>query len=125
LLIDEEANQAAIRQALADLAIRSDADSTVFIYISSHGGRIESGPCVGEYLLPVNAVYTSAISVAQTSTSSTEFTVALRKIVARKMLAAFDCCHSGGIGQPKDESSPNLKPFRRATTKPSRPAGGG
>ena len=55
LLRDEEASEAAMRQALADLAARSDEDSTVFFYISSHGGQIESGPDAGEYLLPVGA----------------------------------------------------------------------
>jgi uncharacterized caspase-like protein len=48
LLLDDQATQATLRQALADLARRSNADSTVFFYISSHGGQIESGPHAGE-----------------------------------------------------------------------------
>ena len=55
LLLDDAATQAAIRQALKELAERSNADSTVLLYISSHGGRVESGPQAGEYLLPVDA----------------------------------------------------------------------
>ena len=53
LLLDEQATQTAIRQELADLAERSDPESTAFIYISSHGGRVVAGPNQGEYLLPV------------------------------------------------------------------------
>ena len=109
LLLDGEATQAAIRQALADLATRSDPDSTVFFYLSSHGGQIETGPHAGEYLLPVDTVYTSAESIAQTAISGAEFTEALRAIPARKVVVVFDCCHAGGIGQPKDAAAPRLK----------------
>jgi len=109
LLLDGAATQAAMRQALAGLTARCDLDSTVFCYISSHGGRIESGPCASEYLLPVDTVYTSAESMAQTAISGTEFTEALRAIPARKVVVVFDCCHSGGIGQPKDATTPAVK----------------
>ncbi len=109
LLLDGQATRAAIRQALADLAARSNPDSTVFFYLSSHGGRVESGPFAGEYLLPVDTVYTSAESVAQTAISGTEFTAALSAVPARKVVVVFDCCHSGGIGQPKDVTAPSLK----------------
>jgi len=78
LLLDGAATQATIRQALANLAAHSDLDSTVFCYVSSHGGRIESGPCAGEYLLPVDAAYTLAVAVAQTAISGSEFIEALR-----------------------------------------------
>ncbi|HUV90537.1 MAG TPA: caspase family protein [Anaerolineae bacterium] len=108
LLLDSAATQAAMRQALADLAARCDLDSTVFCYVSSHGGRIESGPCAGEYLLPVDTVYTSAESLAQTAISGNEFTEALRAIPARKVVVFFDCCHAGGTGQPKD-AIPEIK----------------
>ena len=94
LLLDTEATQAAIRQALADLAARCDPDATVFFYISSHGGRVESGPGAGEYLLPVDTVYRSADTLARTAISGAEFTEALRRVPARKMVVVFDCCAS-------------------------------
>jgi hypothetical protein len=109
LLRDQGATQAAIRQALADLTARANADSTVFFYISSHGGRVESGPAAGEYLLPVDTDYSSDEAVARTAIAGAEFTEALRAIPARKVLVAFDCCHSGGIGQPKDALAPSIK----------------
>jgi hypothetical protein len=109
LLLDGEATLSAIRQALADLARHSDPDSTVFFYISSHGGQIESGPRAGEYLLPVDVDYTSEDSIAQTALSGAGFTEALHAIPARKVIVVFDCCHSGGIGQPKDATGPIVK----------------
>jgi hypothetical protein len=109
LLLDDQATKSALRQALADLAARSDQDSTVFLYISSHGGRVESGPCAGEYLLPVDTVYRTGQTVAETAVSGAEFTQALRAIPARKAVVVFDCCHAGGIGQPKDAAVPAIK----------------
>ena len=109
LLRDQDATQAAIRQALAGLCTRANADSTVFFYISSHGGRVETGPAAGEYLLPVDTDYSSSEAVARTAIAGAEFTEALRAITARKVLVAFDCCHSGGIGQPKDALAPAIK----------------
>ena len=109
LLRDQDATQAAIRQALAGLSTRANADSTVFFYISSHGGRVETGPAAGEYLLPVDTDYSSSEAVARTAIAGAEFTEALRAITARKVLVAFDCCHSGGIGQPKDVLAPAIK----------------
>jgi len=106
LLLDGQATQAAISQALADLSARSDGDATVFLYISSHGGRVESGAYAGEYLLPVDVVPNR---VNETAISGDEFTTALRGIPARKVVVVFDCCHSGGIGQPKDATAPVIK----------------
>ncbi|MGB3218594.1 MAG: caspase family protein, partial [Anaerolineae bacterium] len=109
LLLDGQATQVAIRQELASLAHGADADSTVFFYISSHGGRIESGPYAGEYLLPVDTRFTSDQKLAETAISGTEFTAALRAIPAGKLLVVFDCCHAGGIGQPKGVTAPLFK----------------
>jgi hypothetical protein len=39
--------------------------------------------------------------LAQTSISGAEFTPALNALPARKIIVVFDCCHSGGIGQPR------------------------
>ena len=106
LLLDGQATQAAISQALADLAAHSYEDATVFLYISSHGGRVESGPYAGEYLLPVDVVPNR---VNKTAISGDELTEALRAIPARKVVVVFDCCHAGGIGQPKDATAPAIK----------------
>jgi len=79
------------------------------IYFSGHGGRIEVGPHAGQYLLPVDAVYSDGRAIAQTSISGPEFTAALTAILARKVLVVFDCCHASGICQPKDAATPTFK----------------
>jgi len=109
LLLDTEATQTALLQALAKLAERSNQNSTVFIYISSHGGQRKSGSYAGEYLLPVDTDFTSEALLAQTAISGTRFTEALRAIPAQKLVVVFDCCHSGGIGQPKDADAAEIK----------------
>jgi hypothetical protein len=109
LLLDGQATRASLCRALADLAQRSNQDSTTFIYVSSHGGSVEFGPHAGEYLLPVDADFTSGASLAQTAVSGNQFTEALRAIPSRKLVVIFDCCHSGGIGQPKDADAPTIK----------------
>jgi hypothetical protein len=109
LLRDQDATKAAIVQAFADLTARCDQNSTVFFYLSSHGGRVESGPQAGEYILPVDTVYSSGETIAQTAIRGDDFTAMLQGIPARKVLVVFDCCHSGGIGQPKDAAAPAIK----------------
>jgi hypothetical protein len=105
LLLDGQATQAAWRHALADLTQRCDERTTVFLYFSGHGGRIETGDYADEYLLPVDTVDHSGPTLAQTAISSAEFTAALRTIPARQVVVVFDCCHAGGIGQPKNLSA--------------------
>ena len=109
LLLDGQATREAILAALADLAAHAGPASAVLIYISSHGGRVTSGPRAGEYLFPVEVVLDSDSELARTAISGDEFTAALRAIDARKVLVIFDCCHSGGIGQPKDATAPLVK----------------
>jgi hypothetical protein len=109
LLLDDQATAARIRAALKTLAECTNPESTACLYISSHGGQVESGPHAGEYLLPVDTDYSSGQSVAETAISGAEFTEALRAIPARKVVVVFDCCHSGGIGQPKDATAPTIK----------------
>ena len=109
LLLDDHATQAALRQAMSDLASRSDKNASIFLYLSSHGGQVESGSHAGEYILPVDVVYKSNRSITETAISGDEFTQALRAIPACKVVVVFDCCHSGGIGQPKDAKASVLK----------------
>jgi hypothetical protein len=109
LLLDRQATQAALRKELASLAERCDSDSTVFLYVSSHGGRISAGKHAGEYLLPVDTLYTSDATLAETAISGQELTEALHAIPARKVVVVFDLCHSGGVGEPKDAISPTLQ----------------
>ncbi len=108
LLLNEQASQQGIRQALASLAARSTPDSVVFIYVSSHGGRIESGELAGEYLLPFDASYSSDESLASTSIPGPEFSRAVRAMPARQIVVVFDCCYAAGIKAAKPDQ-PALK----------------
>ena len=109
LLLDTAATRASLLAALDDLAKASSDDSTVFVYFSGHGGRVEAGPHAGQYLLPVDAVYPPDESLAATAISGEQFTAALGAIPARKVVVVFDCCHAGGVGRPKDIGSAPLE----------------
>ncbi|PYS93628.1 MAG: hypothetical protein DMF64_04320 [Acidobacteria bacterium] len=115
LLLDKQATGGAIRRALASLANKNgqgfnvNEDSTVFFYVSSHGGRIETGAHAGEYLLPFDVDFTSEESFNDAAISGAEFSEALSAIPARKLVVAFDCCHSSGIGTLKRARRPAYK----------------
>jgi hypothetical protein len=102
LLCDEQATAAALRSSLADLARVADGRATAFIYFSGHGGRLKTGPAVGDYLLPADAVYPDEAALAASALSAAEFTAALRAIRVRKLVVVLDCCHAGGIDEAKD-----------------------
>lgn len=74
LLLNEQATKSVLTQALTDLSTQTNTDSTVLIYFSGHGGKVEFGPHAGEYLLPVDTVYTSGASLAETAISGTQYT---------------------------------------------------
>jgi Caspase domain/TIR domain len=109
LLLDGDATRAGILGALSELAAGTGPLSGLLIYVSCHGGRVASGAHAGEYLLPVDAVLVSDEDLALTAISGAEFTTALKAIPARKVLVVFDCCHSGGVGQPKDAPASPIK----------------
>ena len=103
LLQDGKATGAALREALAALAGKTDGNSIVTIYLSSHGGRVEEGEDLAEYIAPVDARFDPAdpSKLAATGISGDDFSAALAAIPARKVLVLLDCCHAGGIGETK------------------------
>ncbi|MFI0398623.1 MAG: caspase family protein [Thiolinea sp.] len=108
-LTDAEATGSAIRAALAKLANNCLIDSTVLIYFSGHGAQILAGDQAGAYLLPVDVRYSSDEELADTAISGKEFSEALRQLRSRRVLVIFDCCHSGGIGEPKSPYGTEIK----------------
>ncbi|MBV9359680.1 MAG: caspase family protein [Chloroflexi bacterium] len=110
LLVDDQASLAGLRQALGALASSCGPDASVLLYLSSHGARLESGPHADAYILPADAQATSDAAIASTALAGAELTRLLRAIPARKLVAVFDCCHAGGIGEPKDALGTPLQP---------------
>lgn len=104
LLQDEKATAEALRAGLAALAEKTDSNSIVTIYLSSHGGRIAEGEHRGEYIAPVDVRVDPAdpAVLAGSAISGSEFSAALEAISAAKVLVLLDCCHAGGIGEAKD-----------------------
>ncbi|MCI5119974.1 MAG: caspase family protein, partial [Candidatus Electrothrix sp. AUS4] len=91
LLTDSRADRDGILVALDDLAKNTDADSTVVIYFSGHGGKKDGG----YYFCPYK--FNSA-SLQDTAISGQEFKDKIAAIPAKKKLILLDCCHAGGIG---------------------------
>lgn len=108
-LLDAEATGSAIRASLNKLATNCLTDSTVLIYFSGHGGQVLSGSAIGSYLLPVDVRYSSDEELAQTAISGKEFSEVLRQLRSRRVLVIFDCCHAGGIGEPKSVLDTEVK----------------
>jgi hypothetical protein len=97
-LLDEQATADGIRKALADLATRADAEDTVVIFFSGHGGHQADGDQTRQYLLPYDC---NPHDLPGTALSGQEMTDRLGKIKAGRLLVLFDSCHSGGAGDPK------------------------
>jgi hypothetical protein len=109
LLLDGDATRGALCGELERLAGRCSTGSTALVYFSGHGGRVPSGPHAGEYLLPVDARMTSGQALAESAISGEQFSRALGSIPARSVAIILDCCHAGGIGQPRDAAGPAVE----------------
>jgi len=97
LLPEQQATRQGLLDELAELRRKMNEDSVLFVYVSSHGGRLELPPHAGEYLLPIDADDSSAELLARTGISGQELGDAIRAIPARRKLIVFDCCHSAGV----------------------------
>jgi hypothetical protein len=109
LLLDGDATRAALLDALAALAAHAAPNDTVWLYISGHGALLPDGPAGGAYVLPVDADLSSTDALTATAISGQQLTAALDLIPAQKLLVVFDCCHAGGLGQPKAADLPPVK----------------
>ncbi|MGA7192148.1 MAG: caspase family protein [Anaerolineales bacterium] len=98
LFLDQEATQNNIINEFNKLVSSTTKEDTVLIYFSGHGGRFSSGSLQGNYLLPFDA---NPDAILETTINGGELTQIFRRIVTQKLLVIFDCCHSGGTGEPK------------------------
>ena len=102
LLLDEDATLARIRTALNAVATASGPSDSVVIFFSGHGARLDGGGSTQSALLPVEFdIRTSDV----TSLPEAQFSRALRRISAERLLVLLDSCYSGGAGSPKGGES--------------------
>ena len=97
-LLDGAATGAGIRTALDDLAARTGPDDTAIVFFSGHGAHTATAGIEQHYLIPYDCQLTD---LPGTTLNGAEITSRLRAIKAGRLLVFFDCCHSGGIGDPK------------------------
>lgn len=110
LLLDDQADAAAIRSELTDLAKRAGPNDTAVVYFSGHGGTLTNDPEPGTYLLSVDF---DRAQPQKTSLIANEFTQLVASIKAQRVLVLLDACHAAGIGDLKDEAvpaGPDIKP---------------
>jgi hypothetical protein len=106
--LNEQATLGAIRHELDLLASRSSSADTVCIYFSGHGTNL------GNLIDPISAlvpVDCEPSNILNTVLMEEEFSAALTKIKAKRLLIFIDACHSGGAGSLKligDNLSANL-----------------
>ncbi len=98
LLLDNKATAEDIRNGLHWLAESAGAGDTALLYFSGHGGRIESGPEKGNYMIPYDC---DPKNLVGTSISDNELTNLLKIIKSQRFLILFDSCFSGGTGDFK------------------------
>jgi len=101
LLLDGDATRTAIEKVFQNLAVQVERGSRVFIYFTGHGGLITQGDYSGVYLLPVDTRNDSSAALAESAISGDEFTSWIKQLPARQVVVVFDCCHAGGVGDPK------------------------
>ncbi len=100
LLHDEQADRSGILAALDVVAAKTSAESTVVIYLCSHG---EYGTDGNYYLMTHDSRISGGKVVKDTGVSEVELIDKMRSISAPRLLLVVNCCHSG-------ELSPNLSP---------------
>ena len=98
LLLDGDATLARIRAALDSIANAAGPDDSVVIFFSGHGARFEDTDDPECGMLPVDFDNSTPRT---TILSETEFSAALARISARRLLVLLDACQSGGAGSFK------------------------
>jgi hypothetical protein len=98
LLLDGGATADGIRKGLRRLAQSAGPDDTAMVFFSGHGGRVESGPDAGTYLIPFDC---NPGHLRDTAIGSEDLTRLLREIKAKRLVVLLDACHSAGAGEVK------------------------
>jgi hypothetical protein len=99
LLANSNATRQKILLQLDVLAASAKLESTIIVYFSGHGCCVRSNKQYEEfYLLPYGY---DINDLPKTAISGDEFTARLKAIKSNKLIVLLDCCHAGGIAEPK------------------------
>jgi uncharacterized caspase-like protein len=117
LLHDAGATRHAILDGLAWLAQQAavDPEATIILYYSGHGWLDSS---TQQYYLISHDV--EPYDIRGTALAAQDFTTALRKIPARRLLVFIDSCHAEGMATAKDIPGIKLPPGFAQTALPKR-----
>jgi len=100
LLAGPEATCTHVLSALDDLAQSAGAESTVVVYFSGHGCRVESpSRPAAFYLMPHGH---DADDLVSTCISGETFADKLAAIRSQRLVVLLDCCHAGAAPQAAD-----------------------
>jgi hypothetical protein len=108
VLLDTQSTLETLRRELASLASRAKPTDTVIIFFSGHGARLGNPADPESALIPVDC---DPANLSSTIMSEAEFSAALARIPAQRLVVLVDACHSGGASSFKavdDILSPNL-----------------
>jgi hypothetical protein len=105
VLLDKEATLTKLRKALDAVAQTAQPHDTVVIFFSGHGALLGDPADPASALLPVDCRYGD---ISGTSLSEAEFSGALRRIKAQRLVVLIDACHSAGAGSFKGEMAKDL-----------------
>ncbi len=115
-LTGSKSARTAVLAALDELAKLKPA-SSVIIYYSGHGYRVEQAGKTAHYLMThgsdLDSLKTAAIS-------GDEFAAKLEKIKSNRLLLLLDCCHAGGFST--GDTTKQAKSFSRKVAKAPLPA---
>lgn len=100
VLLDQEATLEGIRTALANLASSALPNDTVTIFFSGHGARLGTSEDPICALIPYDCKRSDAVG---TTLGESEFSEALAKIKAARLLVIVDACHAGGAATLKSD----------------------
>ncbi|HEX3254054.1 MAG TPA: caspase family protein [Pyrinomonadaceae bacterium] len=92
-LTGAKSGRAAVLDALDELS-KLQPDSSVIIYFSGHGYRVEQAGKTAHYLL----THGYDLDLLESTTiNGDEFAAKLEKINSKRLLVLLDCCHAGGF----------------------------
>jgi len=108
ILLDDKATLSAIKSELADLASAADPDDTVVIFFSGHGARFQQGCAETSALVTFDSKHSKHDDSLGSMLAEADFSAALAKIKAKRMLVFIDACHAGGAGVLKGDWGGNI-----------------